>query len=318
MNRIDFTQLGGFPLVQEDLGFLQSAYTEALGGILSAFSDETFILSGGVRTEQGGTVSITAGYLSHQGEVLPLSAASFPATGVAEVLVIESLPDPAGLKQFKNGTFHQTYQVRRARVLPQAAQPGDILFGDLPSIYDIIEDGLPVIEQHWTILNALFQSVQSTAQQNGQAITALQGSLTTLEQVQQQHYNELSQPATETQRGRIEIATQQETDDGTDDTRAVTPLKLKNTLPEQLILARGNFPIGNVPTDQKFTVPIPNVGTSNYIVLTSVVVPSINWDQSNDVFVSIGAKTPSSFELCTREVAGNDQDISVDYVVVRM
>lgn len=73
MNKLELTFLGKMPLVQEDLKFMQDAYSEAIKGLLSAFElqSQTFIISG---MEWSGTglspTTISEGWLCLNGEVL--------------------------------------------------------------------------------------------------------------------------------------------------------------------------------------------------------------------------------------------------------
>lgn len=76
----------------------------------------------------------------------------------------------------------------------------------------------------------------------------------------------------------------------------------------------GDFPGG---TDEIRTISFPNVGTSNYMVLGSLVmVNSGAWNSNNDVIFTIGAKTASSFQLAGREVAGASQSLIFDYILI--
>jgi hypothetical protein len=64
--RIDLTNLGGYPLAQEDLEWLQSSYRNAFAGLASMIGDKV-IVSGMVQA--GGNV--TNGWISLNGELLP-------------------------------------------------------------------------------------------------------------------------------------------------------------------------------------------------------------------------------------------------------
>lgn len=74
-------------------------------------------------------------------------------------------------------------------------------------------------------------------------------------------------PATETQQGIAEIATQVETDAGTDDTRIVTPLKLAN------FVASGGFP--GVFTDLTATGAVSFTGATGGLTMTSTTASSL-------------------------------------------
>lgn len=80
--RIDFTKLGGYPLAQEDLNWLQSSYRNALGALANLVGDKV-ILTGMV--EGGGNV--TAGWISLNGELIPFAAG---AIGTGEFTVTDT------------------------------------------------------------------------------------------------------------------------------------------------------------------------------------------------------------------------------------
>lgn len=84
MNRIDFTLLGGMPLTQDRLKFMQDSYTEALGALAQLCGNKT-ILYGVVKT--GGLVS--SGWISYNGELIRFVGGSYDTT-----VVISETPTP--------------------------------------------------------------------------------------------------------------------------------------------------------------------------------------------------------------------------------
>ena len=86
----------------------------------------------------------------------------------------------------------------------------------------------------------------------------------------------------------------------------INPLRVGSSL-------LGDFP---TTTDQKRTITFPSVGTSNYIVVGSIVaVNSNDWSDNNDVIWSVGAKSATSFEIYGREVHGVTQNVRFDYAL---
>lgn len=77
--RIDLTQLGGFPLTQDVLDFLQVSYREAFKGIAALCGDKT-ILSGVVVTGP----AVSDGWISYNGELVPFIGGSVGADVVVE------------------------------------------------------------------------------------------------------------------------------------------------------------------------------------------------------------------------------------------
>jgi microcystin-dependent protein len=80
--RIDFTKLGGYPLAQEDLDWMQSSYRAALAALANMAGNQV-ILTG--MAEAGGNV--TAGWISLNGELIPFAAG---AIGTGEYVVTET------------------------------------------------------------------------------------------------------------------------------------------------------------------------------------------------------------------------------------
>jgi hypothetical protein len=81
MNTINFSNLKGFPLTQDDLDFLQQSYLAAFNGIAKLCGDKT-ILAGVEHV--GGAVS--AGWIVYNGEMLPFVASAY----AANVVIIET------------------------------------------------------------------------------------------------------------------------------------------------------------------------------------------------------------------------------------
>lgn len=79
--RIDLTKLGGYPLAQEDLDFMQSSYRSAMAALADLIGDKV-IISGMV--EGGGAV--TAGWIAIGGELVPFEAG---AIGSGEFIIDE-------------------------------------------------------------------------------------------------------------------------------------------------------------------------------------------------------------------------------------
>lgn len=81
----------------------------------------------------------------------------------------------------------------------------------------------------------------------------------------------------------------------------------------------GTSLLGDFPNaiDQKRIINFPNVGTSDYMVVGSLVSAGGTWSDNNDVIWSIGAKTNNSFELLGREVWSGIQNVRFDYMLIK-
>ena len=69
-------------------------------------------------------------------------------------------------------------------------------------------------------------------------------------------------------------------------------------------------------TDGTKTVTFPNIGTSDYMVLGSMVSMGSNYNDDNDVIWMIREKTSSSFKIALREIAGIVQNLRFEYMLV--
>lgn len=101
--RIDFSKLGGYPLAQEDLDWLQSSYQAAFAVMADLIGDKVIIKG---MVEAGG--SVTAGWISIGGELVPFEAG---AIGTGE-FIIDVLTQPL---QFLNGDNNQVLITRVAK-----------------------------------------------------------------------------------------------------------------------------------------------------------------------------------------------------------
>lgn len=114
MNRIDFSNLGGLPVTQNTLDFLQQSYMAALSGVAKLCGNKT-ILSG--VEVAGGNVS--AGWISYNNELIPFVGGPL----VAQVVITET---PTALT-FQDGNDHDVYFTRTAT----CGAVGDFPFSDL-------------------------------------------------------------------------------------------------------------------------------------------------------------------------------------------
>ena len=94
MKAIDFTKPGGFPLTQNQLDYLQQAYTESIKalGTMGISGSAPVIISGMTKTVSGGTASISAGWFYYNGDMVRFPGASYGGIsfGYAVYIVISS------------------------------------------------------------------------------------------------------------------------------------------------------------------------------------------------------------------------------------
>jgi hypothetical protein len=82
-------------------------------------------------------------------------------------------------------------------------------------------------------------------------------------------------------------------------------------------LRKGTFAIGDNPTtDSLKTVTFADVGTNNYMVVGCMVSVGSNFNMDNDVMWMVREKGNTSFKLTLREVAGQVQNLSFEYMLI--
>lgn len=125
--RIDLSKLGGLPLSQKDLDWLQTSYRGALAAMANLCGSMT-IVSGMV--EAGG--DITAGWIAKDGELIPFAAGTI---GTGEFTITETSVD----RTFNDGN---TYPIRFEKVA-QFSIGGAYQYSDLKRISTLKEKLVP-------------------------------------------------------------------------------------------------------------------------------------------------------------------------------
>ena len=107
MKKIDFTHPGGFPLTQEQLDYLQSAYTKCIHALGAAGVNGTqpVIVSGmAITYPAANTTSITDGWLLYNGEMIPFTGSTVTATGT-DVALVTVVPSSTNLT-YNDGSIY--------------------------------------------------------------------------------------------------------------------------------------------------------------------------------------------------------------------
>lgn len=114
MNTIDFSQLGGFPMTQDTLAYLQAANKEVLA---AWFADvpvgQPVILSGMQMSSGGGGVSVSPGFFYLDGEVYKSPAMSAGFTMVGQNYVVNITQSTTSVT-FQNLAVHPVYITKSA------------------------------------------------------------------------------------------------------------------------------------------------------------------------------------------------------------
>lgn len=156
MNRFKTTDLGGLGVRLDDFRFIDSSIRDAIFGGLSFLGDlenSVIILSGCETVVTTTSVNVTDGYVLINGEICKVESHGYSiSTPGVRYWDIESTFDPSGTKIFKNGTSHETYEIRKAKtffslVLP----PGKIAFSNTKRFYTELKNGLG-LNNLWSLL----------------------------------------------------------------------------------------------------------------------------------------------------------------------
>jgi|SRR5690242_12607501 len=124
MDRIDFSNNGGFPLDQDALDFLQNNFKAPLNAIAQLFGDKSILY--GVEVVGG---NVTPGWISYNGELI-----LFQGGAVGAQVVITETPTQI---TFEDGAQHDAYFVKVAK----CGALGDFPFSDL-KVAGIVPKGL--------------------------------------------------------------------------------------------------------------------------------------------------------------------------------
>lgn len=99
MNRIDLTQVGGFPLTQDTLDFMQSAYGESIGAVATLLGDKVILT--GCETQNN---VVLPGIVAVDGEIL------LTPGGASTTVFVEEQIETA---VFEDGAHKEAYYRRR-------------------------------------------------------------------------------------------------------------------------------------------------------------------------------------------------------------
>jgi len=181
MNKFITTAFGGLPLKNNDLRWSDDAYRTAFTALCKAIAltsqvEENFILWGcelksdGIPDKSG--YKITEGAVFIDGEIC-----EFTETTIAPEFTLFFVKDtttynPAGLKLFKNGTTHNTYNIRKCIVIESEDTPSEpyLMVNNAKNLTQIIEK----------ITDARFITIENRATTVEGKVSAIEAAWTTL------------------------------------------------------------------------------------------------------------------------------------------
>ena len=103
-------------------------------------------------------------------------------------------------------------------------------------------------------------------------------------------------------------------------TRIFGKVKYNGGVPANSLTASGGITSAQILNtnnfDQRIKVNFPSVGTSNYVPIIAVESNGANYNEDNDVLLSIKNITASSFDILSREISPSNQNISVRIQII--
>ena len=283
MKKIDQIAQGGYPLDDQSLNYIQTVVDNVLNASANILGSQIAI-----NLVNDGVGNISAGHIVYNGEVLNFTAGAL-ATKVA---IIEERTN----RIYLDGQSKASWLDRYAK------------FGNINTPNAVAEFNYADLK-HIDSLEGLFDKLvlATNAEVADDNNDSKLFSIKTL----------LTRIASLTVRALVRAATTAEITSGTKDDVFISPKQAKASGITPLL--KGTVAIGNVTaSDQLITVSFATLGTANYIVLGSLVGVSTNYNDDNDVIWSIREKSATSFKLALREVSGNTQNLSFNYVLIAL
>lgn len=167
MNKLITTDIGGFPVVLDDIRFIDTAIRESFAAVFKSFmqnedtSNVALIIHGCEKTTTGTFPTITntysPGIVVLDGEPLLFQGLVVSGVDVARRWVIDNTFDPSGDKLFKNGDTNSTYQIRTAKLVP-ALTSTQFLFNSSKTINGQILAAVHSFNTEWNVIpSSLYQ-----------------------------------------------------------------------------------------------------------------------------------------------------------------
>lgn len=97
MKAIDFTHAGGFPLTQDELDYLQEAYTECINAMGLMGGNGPALINGMGVTVSGGTTTIADGWFFYNGEMIKFNSGSYTTIPPGDVVLVNITPTATNL-----------------------------------------------------------------------------------------------------------------------------------------------------------------------------------------------------------------------------
>jgi hypothetical protein len=132
MKAIDFTHPGGFPLTQDQLDYLQQAYTECLNAFGAMGGAGPVIISGMELSVSGITTTVSDGWFFYNGELIRFNSGSYSSILVGITVLVDITSSSVGLT-YNDGSFFPAVLDKAAALFigPPVTTPTRFLLADL-------------------------------------------------------------------------------------------------------------------------------------------------------------------------------------------
>jgi hypothetical protein len=152
MKAIDFTHPGGFPLTQDQLDYLQQAYTECLNAFAAMGGLGPTIISGMEVSVSGLATTISDGWFFYNGELIRFYSGTYSLILVGTTVLVNITPSSAGLT-YNDGSFYPAILNKAASIAigPPATTPTQFPLSDLVPFQ--VHFGIRGREAAWQSLN---------------------------------------------------------------------------------------------------------------------------------------------------------------------
>ncbi|MBV8255011.1 MAG: hypothetical protein JO154_20590 [Chitinophaga sp.] len=274
--RVDFGNLGGFPLTQDLLSYMQSSYRDAISGMAKVCGNNV-IISG---MEDNGT-SFSDGWIVLDGELLPFVGGPKQSTFI--------IVDENSNEAFADGISRTVYFTRYAR-FGSGGRPISDLFR--LSTIGALQSNLTELNSNLTALNNNY-GLHAANKNNPHGVTKQQVGLGNIPNAisDDPTLNDSNVLATTKATAKASKIVRMDSVDITGIVNQSTDKDIPITIPNGPVYGR-------------------------YLVAGSLRSYSNNFDNDNDVFWMVRGLGPYNFVLCTRKMANNYVYLMFDYAII--
>jgi hypothetical protein len=274
--RVDFGNLGGFPLTQDVLNYMQATYRDAIGG-LAKVCGTNVIVSG---MEDNG-VTVADGWIVYNGELIPFVGGPKQSTFI--------LIDDNSTLQFEDGTIRTVFYSKYAR------------FGSGGSPYDTLLrlSNIGALTQGLSDLNTTLSSLNNNLNShfsdyaNPHRVTKAQVGLSDI-------------PNAVSDNPRLNRSDVLAT---TKATAAISKIALTGSYTITDILNGNEDQLLPIPLAQSITDPYLVAGSLRSVHYN-------NFDNDNDMVWMVRGLGVTQFLLCIKKLAKARQELIFDYAII--